>query len=211
MSTCKSIADTINQIQNWLRLATFLHGPLKESLLFVLHNTSNQNYVGLPTDPTDLYQELTNKHKGKITKLVKGKNKVLNQKQFDLLFPPGDTKTYSEEFDVTLIVVLIRNCTTLPAPQNGWGDKNPPNNDQSITENAIRAREWRNYLFHHPNPETIDANEYNQLWANAVNIIKAIKYSYNTKKLKKISLDPKHQLVLKSLYILGKTSPTDSR
>ena len=55
-------------------------------------------------------------------------------------------------------------------------------------------------MFHHPNPESIDRNKFTQIWSDAVNIIKAIGYTYNTKKLKKISLDPKHQLVLKSLY-----------
>jgi len=193
-----TIEDTIEQTHYWLHLATFLHGPLKESLLVVLHNTSNENYVGLPTDPSDLYQTLKNTHHRKITQLS-AKN-VLNQEKLNLIFPPGDTKTYSAKFDITIIVVLIINCTTLTEPLNSWRDKNPPINDQSIAANVIRARKWRNHLCHHSDPTSIDENEFTQSWAEGVGIITAIGYTYDTEKLKNISLEPKHELVLKSLY-----------
>ena len=59
MSTYKSVADTIKEIENWIRLATFLHEPLKNALLRILHNTSGDtSYDGLPTDPHQLYKEL---------------------------------------------------------------------------------------------------------------------------------------------------------
>ena len=112
MSTYKSIADLIQRLQHWLHLATFQHGPLLESLRHVLHNKGNDpSYVGLPEDPADLYQKLSNNHQETITNLQT--RRVLSQEQIDLLFTPGDNKTYSDEFDITLIVVLIRNCTTL--------------------------------------------------------------------------------------------------
>ena len=122
MSTNKSVADTIKEIEHWLRLATFQHDPIKEALLDVLHNASGDpTYTGLPRNKQLLYQELQTNHHKIIQKLFK--KKVLKQDQLDLIFPPNSNETDSSKFDVTLICILIRNCTTLPAPLNGWDDK----------------------------------------------------------------------------------------
>jgi Uncharacterized protein conserved in bacteria len=209
MSTYKSVADVIQQTQYWLRLATFKHGPLHDSLLSVLHNKSNDpNYIGLPDNPTDLYWEFTNTHLGIINRLKK--RRVLQQDQIDLLIPPGDNKTYSDKFDITLIVVLIRNCTTLAPPLNGWGDKNPPANDIGFAANVIRAREWRNFV-HHTEPNSIDMALFNMKWTDGAQIVNALGNNYDLKKLKTIPLDPKHQLVLKSLFtFMGKLQKKQS-
>jgi len=198
MPLYKSVADVIKLVEYWLRLSIFLHEPLKCALLRILHNTSNRpDYYGLPDNPTDLYNELHTKYQGKINKLHR--KGVLQNDQIELIFPPGDTKTFSDKFDVTLIVVLIRNCTTLKPPLNGWADKYPPANDKSISANAIRAREWRNYV-HHTDPNDIDLPTFNQKWAEGSLIISDLGYMYDTNKLKTISLDPKCDVVLKSLF-----------
>jgi len=201
MSTYKSVADVIQQLQYWLRLATFQHGPLLESLRSVLRNKSNDpSYVGLPENPTDLYHEFNNTYLDAIHSLKR--QGVLKQEQIDLLIPPGDTKTYSDKFDITLIVVLIRSCTTLAAPLNGWNDKNPPAHDKSYASNVIRAREWRNFV-HHCEPSNIDTAQFNAKWAEGEQIVIDLGgNSYDIRKLKTISLDPKHELVLKSLFTL---------
>ena len=63
----KTLQDVILEIENWLRMATFVNEPLRLSLLNVLHNRGkNPNYVGLPENPTDLYNELKKQyHKNK--------------------------------------------------------------------------------------------------------------------------------------------------
>ena len=199
MSTYKSVADTIKEIEYWLRLSTFLLGPLKQSLLQILHNTGNDpSYDGLPQDQGQLYQELSNKHQKKLLKLkTKG---ILQQSQYDLIFPPNDNKTDSSKFDITLICILIRNCCTrLAKPLNGW-DKYPPANDQSIAANVIRAREWRNYV-HHTEPKLIDQQTFDTKWNEGTQIIDSLGYhNYDTNKLKQISLDPKHEIVLLGLF-----------
>ena len=147
MSAYKSISQVIKEIEYWLRLATILHGPLKQNLLCVLHNKSNNpSYQGLPEHPSELYKELSTTHKSAINKLVKAKVKD----QLEILLPKNsDNKTYSEAFDVTLLVVLIINCTTLSPPQDGWY-KTPPDSDTGVAANVVRGREWRSevkYLF----------------------------------------------------------------
>eukprot|EP00111_Clytia_hemisphaerica_P019004 TCONS_00056191-protein len=160
-----TIAALVTVIQFWLRLATFLHGPLKSFLLHVLHNLSNDpTYNGLPQDPQKLYLELsTPANRKTINDLKNGKNgkkKVLQQDQVDALLPPTVNATDSSQFDVTLICILIINFTDLPAPLKGWKNKNPPTTDLSIGAFVIRAREWRNYI-HHTDPDKINQTEFN--------------------------------------------------
>lgn len=61
-----------------------------------------------PRDPTLFYQELnTAKHKNKLLEL-KNKKRILNQDQYDLLFP-SNQQTNSEHFDATLLGILLRS------------------------------------------------------------------------------------------------------
>ena len=71
------VADVIKIIEFWLRLATFLHHPLKSALLFVLHITGKRtDYVGLRENELDLYNEL-NRNIGKITTKYSNKIKLI--------------------------------------------------------------------------------------------------------------------------------------
>ena len=194
----KSISQQIKDIDLWLRLAVFLHGPLKQHLLIVLHNKNNQGYQGLPEDPTELYKELSTVHYGTIIKLRR--KRVLNDDQLEVLLPTnGENKTYSDTFDVTLLVVLIINFTTLPSPVNGWNQKVPHESDTSIAANVLRARAWRNFL-NHSVANGIDKALSDRKWTEAANIIKGLDGSVDaTLELKTISLDPKNEIVVKSL------------
>ena len=182
-----------------MRLATFLHGPLKSFLLHVLHNLSNDpSYQGLPQNPQQLYQALsTPANRKKINNL---KKKVLKQDQVDALLPPGGNATDSSQFDVTLICVLIINFTTLPAPLKGWNNKNPPPNDLSIGAFVIRAREWRNYI-HHTDPDKVTQADLNQKWKEGEQIINNLGFTYDTTQLKTMGLDLKYENVVKSMYL----------
>ena len=76
----KTLQDVISEIENWLRLATFVNEPLRLSLLHVLHNRgSDPNYVGLPETPIDLYNELQNQYHGN-----RALRKLLRQSQYCL-------------------------------------------------------------------------------------------------------------------------------
>ena len=196
-SISQSISQQIKDIDFWLHLAVFLHGPLKQHLLIVLHNKNNQGYQGLPEDPTELYKEPSTVHNSTINKLRK--KGVLKDDQLELLLPTnGDNKTYSEAFDVTLLVVLIINFTTLPPPENGWF-KPPLDSDTSIAANVLRARAWRNFL-NHTDANDIEKTAFGLKWSEAAVIIQGLGGSVNEMaRMKYISLDPKHETVVKSL------------
>ena len=197
MSTYKTIKQVINEVDYWLRLATYLHGPLKQQLLCVLHNKNNLSYQGLPEDPSQLHKELSTTHKGVIDKLRK--KGVLKKDQIEILLPPnGNQKTFSEAFDVTLLVLLIINCTTLPPPVNGWFEF-PLDSDTSVAANVLRARAWRNFL-NHTDANSIDQKSFDSKWTEAVGILQGLGGSViDMAVLRTISLNPKHEVVMKSL------------
>ena len=195
MSTQKNLPDVIKEIQNWLRLSTFLHEPLKNALLLVLH--SNDPHInGLPRDPQKLYQELKLHYYSIINSLKK--KGVLTNDQYQKIFPPNQTETDSSTFDITLIVFFIRNCTGVKPPSGGWNIKSPENSDQCKGANVIRAREWRNYL-QHASPSKIDELILKTKWQEGMRIIQGLGYTYDDQKLFTSSLDPKNTIVLKSL------------
>ena len=192
-----SLASTIKTYEHWFHYGTFIHEPLKASLLNVFHNVSGDtSYNGLPSNPKDLYRELYQNHKAILMKLQK--NGVLKQDQMLLIFPKNKQQTYSDKFDVTLLVVLIINCCNLPPPVNGWKDKHPPNADISIGANVIRARELRNF-FHHTDPKDFDKQILDTKWLEGDTVVSALGYNYNTKALKTATLDPTKLSVVLSL------------
>ena len=192
------VADVIKIIEFWLRLATFLHHPLKSALLFVLHNTGKRtDYVGLRENELDLYNEL-NRNIGKINHLLK--KGILKQDQVDILLPPGTNKTDSSTFDVTLIIVLITNFTTLPPPKNGWKGKFDPT-DLSTAAFVIHARKWRNVFIHGTEPKSLCKSDFDRIWLEGENIVKGLGLTtIDTKALKSINLDTRNSFVSNSLF-----------
>ena len=138
-----TVAQAVQEIENWLQLATLFHDPIKEALLAILHNDDNDpSYSGLPRSPVAI-NAFFKGNQNKIKNL--SKKGVLKKDQVDLLLPKNSNQTDSKSFDVTLIIVIIIEFTTLPPPKNGW-KKSPPSNDNSIAAFVLRAREWRNRL-----------------------------------------------------------------
>ena len=196
-----SISSIISKSEYWCRLAIKCDHHIGKALLNILHNSYNDStYQGLPDEPSKLYTELK-KHE-KILKDLR-KRKVIFDEQWELLFP-ADKKTNSSKFDVTVTVVLIRNCTTLPSPSGGW--KYPLPSDKSIGANCIRARDdVRNFLYHYPCISNMKEPEFIGKWNESDNILIGLQYTISTLELKTKSLDPDRvsylQLVLNYLKV----------
>ena len=199
-----SISQLITEIRFWLHLATLLLGPFKENLLCILHNKKNDpSYDGLPEDPAKLYKELSTTHKKKLDELVG--YKVLNKNDFKILLPTGgEKKTYSSKFDVTLITVLIINCTKLQPPKNGWNQKSPPKNDPSVAAYILLGKYWRNCVIHELDPKSIDQALFDAKWDEGVAIVKGLGGDIiEMETLKTTSLDPKQDMIINSLLEYG--------
>ena len=110
MGAAISSPDVFNN-KNWAKcnLAADIH--LRNNLVEILHNANNAfgNYLGLPSDPKDLFNFFNN-HKGQIKKRSQKSKKgdlVVFDDQYDLLFP-ADKQTQISKMDITLIGSIIK-------------------------------------------------------------------------------------------------------
>ncbi|XP_057292394.1 uncharacterized protein LOC130621106 isoform X1 [Hydractinia symbiolongicarpus] len=187
MSNTSYAQALVTQYKHWFQLGLLHHEVLKVSLLAVLHNYNNlPSYKGLPSDAVQLFDRLNNKTNHKKIKKLLNKG-IIKQDQFDLIYPKGGA-TDSTKFDITLIVVLLRNCTNLPPPVQGWDVKYPSVNDQSLAAFVIRAREWRNF-HHHTDPKTITDVKFTDRWHEGAKIAVALGYTGDINAFMLVSLD----------------------
>ncbi|XP_071176252.1 uncharacterized protein [Mytilus edulis] len=74
------------------------------------------------------------------------KKRILNQSQWNLLFPKSGEST-SELFDISLMVCLLRNIMGIAEPIIGWNDLPPPK-DIGVGADLMRIKIYRNDLAH---------------------------------------------------------------
>ena len=91
------------------------------------------------------------------------KRKIINATQWGKLFPSPPSSVTSEDFDITLLVVLLRNICGLPAPATGW-DSLPPASDTSVEANIARVKHYRNSVYGHASQASVDDPTFNSLW-----------------------------------------------
>ncbi|CAG2226199.1 unnamed protein product [Mytilus edulis] len=75
------------------------------------------------------------------------KRRIINQQQWNLLFPRFPDVVDSKTFDVTLMITLLRNLTDL-TPCNGDYDMLPSPNESTPTSDLARIKCYRNMLAH---------------------------------------------------------------
>ena len=95
--------------------------------------------------------------------LLKLKPRIINNIQWDLLFPPSGNPPDSKNFDVTLVIVLLRNICGLPPPATGWNTM-PPSTDRSIAANVTKIRLFRNEVYAHATSTEVDNATFENLW-----------------------------------------------
>ena len=91
------------------------------------------------------------------------KRKIINATQWGKLYPSPPSSVTSEDFDITLLVVLLRNICGLPAPATGW-DSLPPASDTSVGANIARVKYYRNAVCGHASQASVDDPKFNSLW-----------------------------------------------
>ena len=90
------------------------------------------------------------------------KRKIINATQWGKLYPSPPSSVTSEDFDITLLVVLLRNICGLPAPARGW-DSFPPASDTSVEANIARVKHYRNAVCGHASQASVDDPKLNSL------------------------------------------------
>ena len=93
----------------------------------------------------------------------KGKKKILNPNQWDKLYPAIPTSVSSANFDITLLMVLLRNICRLSPPATGW-DVLPPPADTSAEADIVRVKYFRNVVYGHAEQASVDETSFNNHW-----------------------------------------------
>ncbi|CAC5359723.1 unnamed protein product [Mytilus coruscus] len=107
--------------------------------------------------------------------------RVLNAMQLSLLYPATGAPL-SENFDISLMVCLLRNLTHIVSPSNGF-DKLPANNEIHDGADLARIKHYRNYLFH-GNRSTIPTQQFNDIWTDLTAISTREKISSDLSRVK---------------------------
>ncbi|XP_046857848.1 uncharacterized protein LOC124451270 [Xenia sp. Carnegie-2017] len=103
-----------------------------------------------------------NKPSNKSTLESLRKRSVINKEQWDLLYPSTGLPKL-ENFDISLMTVLLRNICGLTAPHGGW-DNLPFSSDTSISANIARIKFYRNEVYGHITTTSVDDSEFEYLW-----------------------------------------------
>lgn len=161
----------------WIRVNLAVELHIKDALLDILHNSSNDpSYQGLPTNGYLLYQRMVQFKTSHGKKLAR----VLKQDQWDTLCPNSGISN-SQEWDITLITVVIINVLQLPPPINGWNQ--PPHvSDTSKAAFVLRARKIRNEIKHGSLKDISTNQQFNQIWTQTEKALHDVGYNQNKMK-----------------------------
>lgn len=89
---------------------------------------------------------------------------VLKPFEYKKVFPPGMPPSSSDEFDITLMVSLMRHIAPPNTSPIKITDTPPSPTDTSLAADLSRMKWYRNSLSHASRPEIIDASEFDKNW-----------------------------------------------
>ena len=89
--------------------------------------------------------------------------KVINQSQWDVLYPNPPNIPDINNFDITLLSILLRNICGLTAHATGW-DKMPNASDNSDVANIIRIKLFRNKVHAHISKTEVETTKFEDCW-----------------------------------------------
>lgn len=91
--------------------------------------------------------------------------KIINATQWGKLFPVIPSSVSSRDFDITLLMVLLRNICCLPSPVAGW-DTLPAVADVSREADIARVKYYRNNVYAHAESASVDDSTFKARWGD---------------------------------------------
>ncbi|XP_052087496.1 uncharacterized protein LOC127724554 [Mytilus californianus] len=150
------MAPLLEEEENYIRLALLLKGVSPRAV---------RTFFDKEFPPTHLPSTL-NKNYNTLYDL--NLKRILNQAQWNLLFPKNGVPD-SKTFDVTLMICLTRNLTSVTPPINGF-DKLPLPGETTPGPDLARIKWYRNILAHHDS-NTMPTCDFNTAWRNVVDAV----------------------------------------
>ena len=91
------------------------------------------------------------------------KKRVLNPTQWGKLYPAIKSSVSSANFDITLLMVLLRNICGLVPPPTGW-DSLPAATDLTPEADIVRIKYYRNTVYGHASEASVDDPTFSRYW-----------------------------------------------
>ena len=98
------------------------------------------------------------------------KKRILNPIMWAKLHPPTASSVSSKDFDVTLLMSLLRSICGLTPPATGW-DNLPPSADTSAEANIARVKYYRNLVAGLASQASVDDATFNSFWQDISNAL----------------------------------------
>ena len=89
--------------------------------------------------------------------------RIINATQWGKLFPAVPASVSSRDFDITLLMILLRNICGLAPPRGGW-DALPAATDVSCEADIARIKYFRNSIYAHAEHVSVDDATFNKYW-----------------------------------------------
>jgi hypothetical protein len=121
--------------------------------------------------PSNLHAVLST-HYPTLYPLFKTK-KIITQPQWDKLYPPPPKIPNIQEFDITLLVILLRNICGLFPPTTGWNVM-PGSTDNSREANIVRIKQFRNNFFGHIPSTGVSSLEFEAHWVEVGSALRSL-------------------------------------
>ena len=96
--------------------------------------------------------------------------KIINATQWGKLFPVILSSVSSASFDITLLMVLLRNICGLAAPATGW-DAVPAATDVSLEADIARIKYFRNTVYAHADQASVNDATFSSHWNSIRDIL----------------------------------------
>lgn len=126
--------------------------------------------------------------------------KYLTAANWCTLFPAVRDFVSADNFDITLLTVLLRNICGLPRPPAGW-EELPTSEDKSVSADIARVNCFRKFFFH-PLVGSTDNETFEECWkvlSDALLRLLGESYRPDIDHLKEDTLDPRMEDHYKSL------------
>ena len=98
------------------------------------------------------------------------KKRVLNPSQWGKLYPAIRSSVTSVNFDITLLMVLLRSICGLTPPATGW-DNLPPATDLSVEADIARVKCYSNRMYGHASHASVDDVTFSTCWKDTTDTI----------------------------------------
>ena len=91
------------------------------------------------------------------------RKRILSPLQWGKLYPAIKSTVSSKNFDITLLMVLLRNICGLAPPATGW-DTLPLAADTTLEADIVRIKCYRNTVYGHASEASVDDATFNRYW-----------------------------------------------